>query len=304
MRLLLVMNPGSRSGRGRRLWEGWERGLKSMGVDYSCARTERVGHAFELARGAQGVDAVVAVGGDGTINEVLDGVMQSGHPALAMGVLYAGTSPDFCRFHGIPVDPAAALEALLGREPEPVDVGRITYGLPEGGCRVAHFGCSCNIGMGAAIARRANARRRWLGDAVGTGTALLQTMAEGARVDAELELDGAPLALRELNNISVVKNPFLASGLKLNLDVRHDDGSLWMVAIHGRSRTGMLGLVPALYTGEASAAPGVVARRCRSITIRARERCEVEFDGDPRGLLPVSIEAVHRGLLLRGARHG
>jgi diacylglycerol kinase family enzyme len=300
----MVMNPGSRSGRGRRLWGGWERGLKSAGVDYACVRTERPGHAFELARGAAGFDTVVAVGGDGTINEVLDGVMQSGHPALAMGVLYAGTSPDFCRFHGIPVDPAAALEALLERGPEPVDVGRITYVLAGGGGRVAHFGCSCNIGMGAAIARRANSRRRWLGDALGTGTALVQTMAEGARVDVELELDGAPLSLGEVNNISVVKNPFLASGLKLNLDVRHDDGNLWMVGIHGRSRLGMLGLVPALYSGEASAAAGVTSRRCRSVKVRAREPGEVEFDGDPRGFLPVSIAAVHRGLLLRGARHG
>ena len=74
----------------------------------------------------------VAVGGDGTINEVLDGLAQSGDPRRKMGVLYSGTSPDFCRFHGIPTEPAAALACLIQGKARPVDVVRIAYADADG----------------------------------------------------------------------------------------------------------------------------------------------------------------------------
>ena len=105
MRPLLIQNPGSRSGRGRSLWEPWTRGLLEAGVPFNTVVTKAPGHARRLAREKVGYDTVVAVGGDGTINEVMDGILTSRRPHRAMGVLYAGTSPDFCRFHGIPTRP-------------------------------------------------------------------------------------------------------------------------------------------------------------------------------------------------------
>ena len=127
MKALLVMNPGSRAGRGQRLWSMWERGLREASVAFECVTTSRLGDALEAARKATAYDTVVAVGGDGTINEVLDGVVQSGRDGVRMGVLYSGTSPDFCRFHGIPVAPEAAVRALVSGRTQRVDVGRIVY---------------------------------------------------------------------------------------------------------------------------------------------------------------------------------
>jgi len=112
MNALLIMNPGSRSGKGKRLWPFWESGLKKRGIIFDSVITDNPGKAFEFARNALNYNTVIAAGGDGTINEVLDGVIQSGRKNLRMGVLYSGTSPDFCKFHGIPTHPAAALEAL------------------------------------------------------------------------------------------------------------------------------------------------------------------------------------------------
>ena len=300
MKALLIMNPGSRSGRGRRLWERWQTGLRFAGVSFRSAVTEAPGHAIALAREADDVDTVVAVGGDGTINEVLDGVVQSGRAGLRMGVLYSGTSPDFCRFHGIPLEPARALETLLAGRAQRVDVARIDCRNGSGEPRRAHFACSCNVGLGAAVARFSNGVRRCLGDALGTGLAVVRAVLRTPPVDLELEIDGQPCPLAAVNNLTVLKNPHIASGLRLNVDLRPDDGRLCLVAVHGRGRVGLCGLLPRFYSGTAVDAEGVLVRKCARVRVQAHGGCEIEFDGDPRGALPAEIRVLPGALTLIG----
>ena len=284
------MNPGSRSGRGRRLWALLEARLRAAGADLRCAYTGEPGDAFKLAYAAADCDAVVAVGGDGTINGVLDGLLQSGKAGRRMGVVYAGTSPDFCRFNGIPTEPEAAVRALLAGRSSPRDAARITYRDYAGNKKTSHFACSCNIGLGAAVARQSNRTRRYLGDACGTGLAVLRALAVKKPADLELELDGVKVTLPAADNLTVAKNPHIASGLKLKLDLAPDDGRLWALGVHGKSRAGLLALVPGFYSGNVSSDPSIFLRSCRKINISAAEAREVEFDGDPRGLLPAEIE--------------
>ena len=300
MNLLLIRNPGSRSGRGKRLWGAWEQGLRKAGVSFKAVETSGLGHARELAAAPGSHDTVVAVGGDGTINEVLDGMIQRGEPAVRMGVLYSGTSPDFCRFHGIPVAPDEALGALLGTGPRKVDVARISYRGLSGKERIGHFGCSCNIGLGASVARWANRLRRFAGDALGTGIGLAGALLANRPHDLEVEVDGEAHRLARVSHLTIAKNPYIASGLRLDLEVQPDDGVLWAVAACGQSRIGLCRMVPQAYSGSVVRAPGVMVMRCRSVGVRAAAQLEVEFDGDPRGLLPVQVDIVPRALSLLG----
>ena len=108
------MNPGSRSGKGKLHWNILTQRLSSGAIDFDVQETQSLRHGLELARdAAENYAAIVAVGGDGTINAVADGILQSPYPARAMGVLYTGTSPDFCRYHHIPITPELAVDALI-----------------------------------------------------------------------------------------------------------------------------------------------------------------------------------------------
>ena len=282
------------------MWDGWESGLRRAGVAFERAVTVGPGDALRISRESRDVDAVVAVGGDGTINEVLDGLAQSGDPRRRMGVLYSGTSPDFCRFHGIPTEPAAALACLVEGKARPIDVVRIAYAGADGGRRVAHFGCSCNIGLGAAVARFANRWRKLLGDGLGTGLAVVRAIVRSAPVDLELDVDGERLALPRVNNLSTLKNPFLASGLRLNVDLRPDDGRLVLAAVHGKNPAGLCVLLPGFYSGRAAASDAVLMKPCSQVSVRASVPAEIEFDGDPRGFLPAEIRILPRALNLIG----
>jgi diacylglycerol kinase family enzyme len=300
MILRLVLNPGSRSGRGQKLWRVWDALLQAAGCQVERCLTENLTHAVALARDSQGVDGVVAVGGDGTINAVLDGVLQSGRSDLSMGVLYSGTSPDFCRFHGIPLEPQAAVRALLSGRRRPVDVVRITFRNRDGAPVTAHFGCGSNIGLGAAVARRANRMRRFLGDGLGTGLAAVVALLRVPAGDLLVEADGRVHELPRCNNLSILKSPFIASGLKLDLGLQPDDGELCAVAVSGKRPAELLRLLPGFYTGRAVRDPSVRVWRCRRLVVRGPMATEVEFDGDPRGFLPATMEILPRSLLLMG----
>jgi diacylglycerol kinase family enzyme len=300
MTMLLIMNPSSRSGRGRRLWPEWRRGLGARGIAFDCAETGHPGHARELARSAPAGCMPVAVGGDGTINEVLDGVMQREPSQRRMGVLYSGTSPDFCRFHRIPVEPAAALDALASGRASTVDVARLTYRSADGAERAGHFGCGCNVGLGSAIARVSNRVRRYLGDTFGTGAALLLAVARAKPVELELQVDGSSIRLAGATHLAVLKNPYIASGLRVAVDLRPDDGRLAVIGIHGQGRWGLLRRLPGFYTGRVAEAPGIFRLACDRISVRSRSPVDVEFDGDPQGQLPVEIKVLPRALALAG----
>lgn len=295
----LIVNPSSHSGRSRTRHSFWVRELNRRRTPFVVSETSGPGHARMLARDAT-EPVVIAVGGDGTINEVLDGLLQSSTPKT-MGVLYAGTSPDFCRFHNVPfTDPTAALATLLRGHTRRVDAARISVA----GGSVAHFACGSNIGLGASVAAFANTNRRYLGDTLGTGIGLFFAVSRHRQFAARLTLDGITQDIPDVNHILILKNPNIASGLRLNLLLEPDDGTLAVLAVHGLSRLALLPLLPSFYTGNAAKHPSVFFRTCRAVTLTTEPPQTVEFDGDPHGHTPVAINLLPRALtLINEANH-
>ncbi|MEN8149269.1 MAG: diacylglycerol kinase family protein [Planctomycetota bacterium] len=305
MNLFLVTNPGSRNRRGRRIAAEYERLLEERGVRFDSAATSCLADAERLARRAigDGAETVVAVGGDGTINRVLRGFFDAdGRPADAdLGVLYAGTSPDFCRFHDLPTDPAAAIDRLLDGATRRIDVGRLDCRDEAGNPRRVYFASSVNVGLGAGVARRANRLRRWLGDGAGTLAATFATIAATKPAPVQIEIDGAAEDGERVLNVTVGKNPFLASGLKLDVEAGVDDGKLWCFVTENVSRLGLIRRLPAFYDGTA------VRRNCFRLHLGAKrvrfssQTGPVECDGDPAGFCPAVVTILPRAVRLRGA---
>lgn len=160
----LVVNP--RAGRGR---AGKELGtltslLADRGVEHVVHPTQHTGHAAELTVQAAraGAGTVVAVGGDGTVNEVVNGLMaldEINRPAL--GVVVAGSGADFARTFGLPQHIGDGLAGVVGQT-QPIDIGRIELEAAEGPI-VRHFANIANVGIAAATVERAERLPRWLG---------------------------------------------------------------------------------------------------------------------------------------------
>lgn len=282
MKLLLLENPAS--GRGRRRLD-YPALLAERGAEAEHIRLQCIEEATRRAAEAIGYDAVVACGGDGTVRAVADGVLRNPDSRLKMGVLYAGTSPDFCTFHRIPVEPVAAVELLLRGGARPVPVFAIGHDGEE-----SHFCCSCNLGMGADVAAAANRLRPLLGDGLGTFCALLWNLLKAPEFDCMV--DGGEF--RRCSHLLVTRMPYIAGGLKLALPpLTEEEYAVWLV--QGLSFFGWLRLLPELYRGKPA---GRVLVHSGVTEISAPRTVKLEYDGDPHGALPVTIRLAARKLNL------
>ena len=237
--------------------------------------------ASRLAREVKGYEAVVACGGDGTINAVAGGVLENSDTSLKFGVIYAGTSPDFCRAHVIPTDAEQAVAVLRNGAVREIPV------LAANG---APFLCSMNLGMGAAVAESANRLRPKFGDFLGTLWAVLREVVRGRRYD--IKVNGEEIC--NIAHVLVTRMSRIAGGLKIALpSLADDEYALWFAK--DVSRFGCLRIVWNLYRGKPCGEIRVLRGKA---AISSNVPVALEYDGDPHGSLPVSVDLFQNRLRL------
>ncbi len=316
MKYFFILNPGSKGGTSKKLFERIFKLLDSAKVDYEYKITHSLGDAFIYSKTAneEGYDVIVAVGGDGTINGVLSGFYKDDGSRISigkMGVIYTGTSPDFCKSYGIPTDVKKAVEVLLQNNSQQIQVGKIVLAKEfmkeyEGKFvdhndlfKTCYFACCANIGLGAQLARRANGGiRSFLGDHLGTFTALIKTLFCYKPCDFHVIADGKRERIERAHNISIGKSFYIASGIKVKNTLKQGDGFLYRLCVKNMSLKNCLSVVKKMYSGKKIVNNGILELDY----IKTIEICgnsinpEVEFDGDPAGFLPCSIEVAADGL--------
>ncbi len=301
LKYFLVMNPTARSGGAYKQCRRIISEMKLRKVDFDYQMTSRKDEAVDISRqaGERDYDVVVAVGGDGTICEVITGLRQNSPAASrTLGVLHVGTSPDFNRYCHIPVRLDEALEALLAGRTRSVDVGKVSFRDLAGDERVFYFGSSVNVGLGPHIAGKANSRyRKYLGDFLGTLVSSLTAVWNFQGVDLKVKIDGEKTDFTSLINLTVGKDPYLASGMRVFSDVLPDDGKLFLFSLRKGSLFSLLANVPKLYVGDFMEYKHAGMRYGRKVEVCSeREDVFIEFDGDMRGKLPATIEVLPKSL--------
>ena len=276
-RFLVLANPSSHGGRSGRILSL----LRELLSEGEFVVLKNIEEASRLAREATGYEAVVACGGDGTVNAVARGVLANRDNALKFGVLYTGTSPDFCREHGIPTDAEEAVAVLRAGVVREIPV-LTANGDP--------FFCSMNLGMGAIVAATANRLRPLLGDALGTLWPVLREVLHGRRYD--VQVNGEKIC--NVAHAFVTRMPRIAGGLKVALPPLADDEyALWFA--RDVSRFGCLRIVWNLYRGNPCGELRVLRGKT---TFASVNHVALEYDGDPHGALPVAVGFAPRRLRL------
>ena len=314
-RVFLVMNPASRGGKSRFLFERIRSRFARRNVAVAEATTESFTSATRLARKAclDGFDTIVAVGGDGTINRVLNGFYSSEGRLISnarLGVIHTGTSPDLCKSYHIPVEVDAACETICSGGTRRIRTGMISYRKTENAdsaAGVSFFACCADIGLGARLATLANSGiRRRFGDAAGTFLALLRVLATYRPVTVEMDMDGNRTLLERACNISVGRTFHVASGIKIANDLTDDDIRMYSLAAVNIGLRTLPGCLRALYSGKPFRNSSIF-RFGYGNTFHLSSpdaTVAVEFDGDAAGFLPCTIAtAPDRLPLLCGDAH-
>ncbi|HLI29149.1 MAG TPA: diacylglycerol kinase family protein [Chloroflexota bacterium] len=291
---LVIVNPAAGAGRGGGRWPGLAAALHRQGLSFEAVLTRAPGDAGAAAARAvrERRAVVIAAGGDGTISEVVNGLLHArprDRPLPALGVLPLGTAQDFARSLGLPLVPEAAVAYLRHARPTPLDVGRTRLG--DGAIR--YFVTYAGTGFDALVVARAQTwGPRWRG-ALPYVVGFFHVLRGYANQQFSLWLDGQPLvSQRRINMIIVANGGNYAGLLRMAPGASMRDGWLDVIVIGDVGRLEFLLSVPLALSGRHLAHPKVTALRAREVVITAREPLPVQHDGEVAGPLPAHIDVL------------
>ena len=326
-RPLLIVNPSSGKLAGGRSLARFAAAVERVLGDVDFEVTERRGHAIDLAcRGAsEGRETIVAVGGDGTLNEVVNGVMQArsaggaGTPAPPaeradpappaagprVGLIGLGTGGDFGHSLGVGRRLDDYLGALAGGQTRTIDLLRAGFRDQAGRACERYVVNVLSAGPGGLVDRYVEKIPRLAGGRVSYGLAAAWALARCPRARLRLRLTGLvgrgpdEVVEREVSTylLGLCNGAVFGGGMRLAPDALPDDGLLDVVSIAPDSKRAVARHLPKVYRGRHLSVPGVELLRCRGLEVElldapAAERFALDVDGEPLGRLPLRAELV------------
>jgi YegS/Rv2252/BmrU family lipid kinase len=295
----VILNPAAGGGSAGRNAPKMESLFQKSGIPYTLHRTTRPGEAGEMARSLCGTaERLILVGGDGTVNEVVNGLMtarREGRTPPAFGVIPATTGNDFARSIGMPLKMDAALKALVTAAPGPLDVGRVDY---EADGRPAHryFALACHLGLAAEVGERANRGSKRGGGTLPYLSILLRMVFRyrgcllTATSGGETVWDGPCLAGVIANGES------LGGGMKMAPGARWDNGRLEFIGFGDFPLHRRLLYLPRIYPGTHVRIPGVLQEPVTELHLESDRPTLLNTDGETIGLLPARVKLVPASL--------
>jgi YegS/Rv2252/BmrU family lipid kinase len=253
--------------------------------------SEFPGHLVQAAGEARD-SLLVVIGGDGTVNEVVNGV--AGRDA-EIAVLPCGTGQDFARTHGVPGDLDDAVRVALGGETRTIDLGRVE--LADGTSRF--FANVASAGMSGAVARRANAMTKRFGGRATFYYALTREFLRWRNTEVAVELDAGVRREGAMHDVIVANGRSHGGGMKLAPAAEQDDGLFDVVLIGDITKLDFVTTSPKLYSGAYLSHRKVELLRSPTVSITAGEPLPLEVDGEPIGTTPARFEIVPSALRLR-----
>lgn len=302
--IYFIVNPNAKNGSCREIWRNIEKDLSASKISFLAFFTEYPGHAKEiaatLAQKSSGKSAVVvAVGGDGTLHEVVNGV--AGYPHITLGFIPGGSGNDFSRGFAIPKNPAEALQLLIRNVCEPghsIDIGKIQHN----GLQETYFMNNMGVGFDAVVSKEANEsemkrhlNRLSLGRLVYVYI-LIKKLLTHKCTPVELTVDGNVYKYDAAWFVTVSNQPYYGGGMKIAPAALADDGFLDVTVVHSISRWKLLLIFISVFWGKHTLFKEVEQFTGKSIGIKTPLNVLTHADGEVIGFAPLNIQACPNAL--------
>jgi diacylglycerol kinase (ATP) len=305
---VVVINLHSAGGKTEKRWPQLRETIHEAYGPFEAKFTDAPGSATQLTREAlvKGADLVVAMGGDGTINEVVNGFFDGTRPVApnaAFGVLPAGTGGDFIKTLGTSKEIRAAAEQLKNATPRAIDVGRLTFVGNDGSQQVRHFINIASFGIGGLVDRYVNESSKSMGGTVSFAMATLKAGWKYKNASVRVVLDGAPPREGKIYNVAVANGRYFGGGMKVAPEASLDDGLFDVITMGDFGFGDLLLRGLDIYSGKHVTNPKVTVHRARRVEATPTDGAEVllDVDGEAPGRLPATFELIPGGLKVRAS---
>ena len=270
--------------------------LRTHGVNPEVMMTSAAGHASVLARGAveDGRRYLIAVGGDGTVHEVVNGMVDAEAGRLrgddpVLGVVGAGSGCDLLRTFGLDRPPEVLARHLAGPDTVRIDLGRVRFATRDGGTGTRVFANVAEVGYGGSVSRLANRLPRRLSGAR-YSLAIVGAVPRFRRIDTTVTVDGG--SVREpVCNVVVANGQFFGGGLKVAPRALPTGGSL-NVQSWGGHPVDVIRAQPQLRTGAHLARADVREWSSTTVEVTTATPVDLEADGEYLGVSPVTFDVL------------
>lgn len=280
-----IVNPKARTGMGEMIWRMIEPELKKRRVDYCCYMTKSRNHARKIADRitADGQEhKIVVLGGDGTVNEVVNGIREPGK--VNFGYIPIGSSNDFARGLKIPKDPDKALDIILN----PQNIIHMDIGVLTAAGRKRRFAVSAGIGFDAAVCHEVCVSKwKILLNRIGLGklsyaVIALDRLKKDRPVKVTVTLaDGTVQTFEKAYFTAFMNLPYEGGGFKFCPEASPVDGEMDVIIVHGLPVVKILCLLPLAFWGKHTGYKGVTILKCKEVRIRSEKPLPLHTDGEP-----------------------
>ncbi len=290
---LFIVNPIAGSGHCKEKFEQAAEVFKKRGMQFRVKITESEGHAAVIAKDAAeaGVRKIIAVGGDGTLNEIVSAV--SGTEGLVLGILPFGTGNDFASAIRIPTDPVKAAELILDGEARNCDLGKANGRI---------FTNVCGLGFDVDVLRNTEKHKKGRSGMLPYALGIVDSILHRKKVHAFVSIDGGEEMELDSLIMTVCNGISFGGGMKVAPEAKQDDGLFDICIAKWVGFFRMIVLLPKFIKGKHLGKKPVIYTRCREITIRTEGRFTVELDGEliektplSCSILPAAIAVIRPG---------
>ncbi len=307
---LVIVNPGSASGSTKRNWASTASDLRTHFGPFEAAFTEGPEHAIEIAEDAAhaGVKFIIACGGDGTINEVVNGILRSGK-GVELGVLPSGTGGDFRRTLGMPTRIRESAAALRSGITKRIDVGHVAFHDHIGRSASRYFVNVSSIGLASSIITRVKSAKvfDWvpIGSIRGRANFAMSTLREVMDIEPlnlRVRIDDGEVRTLQTVNFCVANSRYFGGGMLIAPDAKLTDGLLDVVNIGDMGAARIIVNAYTLYRGTHLHLDEVKYTLATRVEVSAADEAadaRIETDGELPGRLPATFKVVPNALRIR-----
>jgi YegS/Rv2252/BmrU family lipid kinase len=287
-KMFVIVNPVSANRTTGKEWPQYEKKLRDMGYEFEAALTEGPGHATELARKAlkSGYRTIMSVGGDGTMNEVVNGFLEDGMPVAENSrlVMFSrGTGCDFIKALGIKKGIEDLLEVLARNKAEQVDVGRVDFTDAAGKTITRYFMNVADIGLGAETANRVNKHSKRLSGLISFALGAVATIILYKNKEFEVVINDEIVLKEKMNSVIIANGKYFGGGMKVAPDALLNDGLFDVVILGDLSKPDLIKSFPLIYDGKHLSHPKLKLYRGSKVRVRSGGKGLIEVDGEIPG---------------------